>query len=313
MTLGGSLGSAALGGRIGAAAAAAANGDYSAGGEADIALTKGVRYRWVPGANDASLGNADSAGNAETFTEEAVFIAWSDTVLLTGTPSALITATLAPQTGWERHAGGLLVVDWTKHPFSGERRLFFVGQDGFVNLYEETFVDTVADQYDALTWRYVETELLTRGYTCSEQGWNLAPKRWRRGQVNVRTWAPDFMVETVFDGVSEMVAATINGEKDRTRYMYPFSRARHNPTNINDDHAYEGREDYSVPLPETPSLAIDNTGFNPDLHQETTERFQFRRDGTYCQIRVTNAHGRCVVTGAGVQAVPGPRRQGTLA
>lgn len=314
MSLSGGIGSAALGGRLsGALASAPDNGAYDANGEAEIVVVKGVRYRWTPMENDSALVNSDTAGNSEVYTVTTEFIAWSEHVILVGAPNATITAVLAAQAGWQDHYGGLLVVDWLKHPFNGERRLFFVGQDGFVNLYEETFTDMLADQSDSLSWQPIHTELISRGYTCSEQGWAQSPKRWRRGQVSVKTWNPHFSVQTVFDGVAETLEPSVNGTRNRAVYLYPFTAARYDTTNANNDHGVEGRQDYSIVVPETATLVIDNSGFNPDLHQETTERFTFRRDGTYCQLRILNTQGRCEVTNAGVQAIPGPRRYGTLA
>ena len=302
------LAGTALGGLTGAFSPAASVPTYDGDGQGEVIVTIGKRYLWTPGINDTSLVNADSAGNSESFTTATDFIAWGATVVLHGTPAAIITASLQPQTGWSNHLGGLMVQSFRKHPMLGERRLFYVGMDGFINLYEYGFTDALADQFDVIAPREIEDELLTRGYACGE----LSRKRFQRAQLNISTWDPEMSVDAVFDGINEIENVQEDVAKDRTLYDQPFDADPYDVNNDNDDHGVEFRENYSVQPPEAATLTIDNSGFDPDLHQESTERFKVPGVGTYCQLRIRNARGRLAVLNTFVQAKSGPRREGTL-
>jgi hypothetical protein len=49
----------------------------------------------------------------------------------------------------------------------------------------------------------------------------------------------------------------------------------------------------------------DNVGFDPDLHQQSQNRYRYRGEGRYVQLKVANTNGRAELVGAKVGALPG--------
>jgi hypothetical protein len=74
-----------------------------------------------------------------------------------------------------------------------------------------------------------------------------------------------------------------------------------------DDFMTKYRQDYSV-NPDT-EIALptggSETGFDPDLHQQSQNRYRYRGEGRYVQLKVANTNGRVEVLGAKVGAIPG--------
>lgn len=119
----------------------------------DAITEPGKRYRWVKGANESSLVNG-----TETLTVSGEFTAQEVTVRVNGTGGQAVTATLEKQLGpcnnailvfdfiRGRWAGidtgrSICVKEFLTHTYFGSRRLFFVSNDGFINLMEELFFD----------------------------------------------------------------------------------------------------------------------------------------------------------------------------
>ena len=75
----------------------------------------------------------------------------------------------------------------------------------------------------------------------------------------------------------------------------------------NDDFMTKYRQDYSVNLDTSLILPTGGgeTGFDPDLHQQSQNRYRYRGEGRYVQLKVANTNGRAEVLGAKVGATPG--------
>jgi len=232
-----------------------------AGGVYTLDVKQGRTYRWAKGANDTNLNNG-----AETLTADNDFTAQGSTVTLNGTGSAAITATVKPVfkgvnnavlvydfltqnwTGYDTcKSDDLSVLDWVKHTYNGTERLYFLGADGFLNLFEEGFEDELPDQFDVVSLQPIEDELLTRGYTLGIED----TKRFTEGAVVLSTWSPKFSISAVFGGVNETKSIRTDITKSRTQYFKPWNQAAWDPTNANDDHATAYREDYSISLEES--------------------------------------------------------------
>lgn len=125
-----------------------------AAGVYTFAVVPGATYYVTPGANDTSLTNG-----TETVEGAAEFVAQGQTVTFNGTGA--VTMSLRRQYNdvnthvavfdllrgkWAGVDSGaaLMVKTWQIHPFVGEDRLFFVSEDGFINLYEYLPYDEVA-------------------------------------------------------------------------------------------------------------------------------------------------------------------------
>lgn len=101
---------------------------------------------------------------------------------------------------------------------------------------------------------WIGQDTTTRGYT----GGTVQRKRWVRVTLELETWYPEFTVYAITEGASEQVAIVSDKTKNFLVYDRPFDRANWNPTNVNDDHATEYRQDYAIVLgdDETPSGSI---------------------------------------------------------
>lgn len=127
-----------------------------AAGAYTFPVVPGATYYFTPGANETSLTNG-----SETVEDASEFVAQGLTVTFNGTGA--VTAQLQRQYNdvnthvavydllrgkWCGTDTGkaLMVKAWQIHPFDGEDRLFFVSEDGFINLYEYTPYDEVATE-----------------------------------------------------------------------------------------------------------------------------------------------------------------------
>ncbi len=153
--------------------------------------------------------------------------------------------------------------------------------------------------------RQIAADLLTRGYTLGDNGL----KRFRRSQVAVETWNPEFTIAAEMDGVNETRTLLDSQTRSRVRY-WTDGVLDYDPSNTNDDHATPGREDYSINLADEP---IPNTGMALNLHQAVPVRGQINRKGRWCSLRVSTAQGSARVTSIEVQGDETQRAQRSVA
>lgn len=201
---------------------------------------------------------------------------------------------------------GIWVKEWFQAPYMGVSRLFFCGEDGWNNLYEES---THGDQVESSTtddgvdWVEIETRAKTRGYKANTNSF----KRGRRGEIILGTWRPSYSITQHNDGVNENRTVATNVTRSRTRYFKPFDRPDWDPTNANNDHGTKYREDYSVELP-----VQTESGVALELYQETIVRFNAPNEARFTQFEMTNTQGRLVIKAVEFEAVEGQRRSGKL-
>ena len=190
--------------------------------------------------------------------------------------------------------------------YQGKRRLFFLDTEGFINLYDDAltecgFVDEVPNPSDVgkLLVEQVSDEVTTRGYT----GSSLLSKRWASAEVQLATNDPTFTVTAVFDGASEDTKKLAEGVTfDRTKYDKPFHATDFNASMSGNDFFTQHRQDYSVDPDTEIALPTDgsDTGFDPDLHQQSQNRYKYRGEGKYVQLKVENTNGRAELLGVTV-------------
>jgi hypothetical protein len=223
--------------------------------------------------------------------------------------------------GWAGYDTGnaIKVKKFLETTHQGKRRLFFLDTDGFINLYDDAltecgFVDELpksTDSADAdfgnLKIEQISDEVITRGYTAGD----ISSKKWQSAEVHLATNDPSFTINAQFDGPEEN-NLELAGSKtfSRTKYDRPFDKADYVESMAGDDFMTKFRQDYSV----NPSTEIDlpdgigvddNTGFDPDLHQQSQNRYRYRGEGRYVQLKVTNTNGRAELVAAKVGAIPG--------
>jgi hypothetical protein len=238
--------------------------------------------------------------------------------------------------GWAGYDTGdaIKVKDFLETTHQGKRRLFFLDTDGFISLYDDDltecgFVDekpqsTVSSHADfgKIEPVQISDEVVTRGYTAGD----ISSKQWKSAEVQLATNDPDFTVNAQFDGPEEdgLELTPVGGQTfSRTGYDRPFDKADYVESMASDDFMTKYRQDYSVkllkPVDELVAGEVngvdiilpdgigvgDNIGFDPDLHQQSQNRYRYRGEGRYVQLKVANTNGRAELVGAKVGALPG--------
>ena len=134
--------------------------NYDAGGIYELGMIPGVQYEWTKGVSDYNAANG-----ATVYDQTARFTAADVTLQLNGFEAVPVTASLRRvytavnnavlvydflKGKWcgSDEAQGLTVADFRKLKVAGEEKLFFIGNDGFVNYAEALFDDEVG--YEAL-------------------------------------------------------------------------------------------------------------------------------------------------------------------
>jgi hypothetical protein len=148
-------------------------------------------------------------------------------------------------------ATGLSVKEWLQVSHNGTRRLCFLGNDGFIYVYDDVelcgYADTRKEATDDTGFNdnFKDYAIPFLSRTREYGGSTLDAKKFMRAKFAVSTSNATLTVSSVgSDAYNVDEVATIT--RSRTRYIRPFDREPYDPTNINLDHATEGREDYSV-------------------------------------------------------------------
>ena len=197
----------------------------------------------------------------------------------------------------------ICVKEFFKANYNNTERLFFAGNDGYINLVEEGFSGD--ESFDGTTDSQlgvaaINCDITTRGYQSMDPNSRLIKK----GRVNLKTWNPQFSVKMLTDGIEESQTVIGDRTKSRTRYYRPAYQADYVVSNANDDHATPYREDYSVQL--TTAGIAPETGVDPNRMQETQETFSASpRRGRYGQVSISNTQGRVKVTGVNLDTYGG--------
>jgi len=234
--------------------------------------------------------------------------------------------------GWAGYDTGtaIKVKSFLETTHQGKRRLFFLDTDGFINLYDDAltecgFVDELPKSTDSTHADFGNTkieqisdEIITRGYTAGDVGF----KKWQSADVHLATNDSNFTVSVQFDGPEEdnLELTPVGGQTlSRTTYDKPFDKADYVESMVDDDFLTKYRQDYSVKLLKpVEDLAVGEvngvdialpltgeTGFDPDLHQQSQNRYRYRGEGRYVQLKVANTNGRAELVAAKVGALPG--------
>jgi hypothetical protein len=133
----------------------------------------------------------------------------------------------------------------------------------------------------------------------------MLSKRWATAEVQMATSDPTVTIKTVYDGAAENTKelTPANGLTfDRTKYDKPFYASDFVESMSGNDFYTPYRQDYSV-NPDT-AIELGSTGFDPDLHQHSQNRFKYRGEGKYVQLEVKNTNGRAELLGIVVGGSP---------
>ena len=197
----------------------------------------------------------------------------------------------------------ICVKEFFKANYNNTERLFFAGNDGYINLVEEGFsgdesFDGTTDSQLGIT--AISCDMTTRGYQSMDPNARMIKK----GRVNLKTWDPKFSVKVLTEGVEESQTVISDRTKSRTKYYRPAYQADYVVSNTNDDHATPYRQDYSIQL--TAAGTAPKTGVDPNRMQEAQEIFSASpRRGRYGQMNISNTQGRVEVTSVNLDTYGG--------
>lgn len=201
--------------------------------------------------------------------------------------------------------------EFFKANYCGAERLFFIAEDGYVNLAEEAIGgDEIYDGTSAnlINRTPILTRALPRGYRLDSE----SEKRFKQMQIILGVWDAEFTVKTNTGAVSSARTEIEAESFSRFTYIRPFDRAPYVEGNVNDDFATAGRGNYAVDI-EAGGLNLGSAGVDPHLIQEVRRRVSIPRvSGRYLQIEITNATGLCVVKSIAPVAAEGQRRAGSI-
>lgn len=267
-------------------------------------LSGGARYYYVPDTNSSEVQS--QGGEVLASTAPGYFIAPANgTVILTGEGSDTISCQIyrslltnnavavfdlvtGAWCGVDEAEGVFAVKAFLKTPFLGRQRLFLLGADGTIRLYEEGFEDEIIDASGDFTVQPIESVFISRGYALP--GGDRA--RALSAACRIRTWDPSYTVQTLNQGYNTLATDLPAQTRDRLKYDQ-HDAEDWNASNDNDDHSTPGREDYSVTSEADPDgLALGSNGVNADAHQVSTVRVALSRIGDWQQLQITNTQGR---------------------
>jgi hypothetical protein len=284
-------------------------------------LAGGARYYYVPDTNSSEVQS--QAGELLASIAPGYFIAPANgTVVLGGEGSDTISCQIyrsiptnnaiavydlvtGAWCGVDEATGVFAVKAFLKTPFLGRQRLFLLGADGTIRLYEEGYEDEVFDAEDAIVVQPIETLFTSRGYqlTDGDRGRTLS------ASVRLRTWDPNYTLTTLNQGYNTNETAQSGVTRDRTKYDQ-HNRADWDVSNDNSDHANPGRQDYSVTANDPSGLNVDSAGVDCDAHQTSTDRVALSHVGDWQQISITNTRGRLELLQVKLEQQTHERRSG---
>ena len=197
---------------------------------------------------------------------------------------------------------------FTELTYGGARRLFFIDKNGFFHLYDDYAYGSDTDDIPnastgVVTKTAIASEVLTRGYIAGD----ISFKKWRTARVQMKTQNPTFTVDAEFEGVNESVNLVANKTYDRTKYDRPYDATDYTVTDATGFFT-PYRQDYTVQANDF-ATALTNAPasgaiFDPDLMADHENRYAFRGEGRYMQLRIKNTTGKHEVTALSVGAIP---------
>lgn len=193
--------------------------------------------------------------------------------------------------GYDTFPEPFRIDDFAVTLYERQRRLYALDKEAArIYVMYEGHSDFIYDpDTDTTTENEIQDLIETRGY--ATLGWNAATRRdFKQVQIGITTWAPSITVTELTESANDERALNSNAiTKSRTQYD-TFGRGDWVTTNINDDWATPGRQDYSIVANDT-GFVVDGEGIDPDQKQTSTLRFSTKARGKYISYRVANSQG----------------------
>lgn len=207
--------------------------------------------------------------------------------------------------GVDESPGVFAIKAFFKAPFLGRTRLFILGTDGALRLYEEGFEDEVFDSEDDFAIQAITTILTTRGYALADGD----RSRMLSAVCRLRTWDPSYTLRSLAQGYNDNQTELEAQTRDRTKYQAHGTEAW-DEGNEAGDHGNPGREDYSVTANDPDGLNVDAAGVDCDAHQTSDDRVSLSRVGDWQQLQITNTRGRLELLQVITEQVDSERNSG---
>lgn len=203
--------------------------------------------------------------------------------------------------GWTHNADSITQLDY------GVR---FTNSTPMLIKNNDPYVQAICSQSEEIEDNPINFLLITRGY--GFQGGSR--RRFQQTSLFISTWDPKYKVTAIVDGVKEesvLIDDTTFTFPDRTKYL-TFGTEDWPITNVGQNHATAGREDYSVILDATlgGGSLLDAAGTQLDLYQYWTHKLRVDRRGAYYQVKIEVTDGRVKLHTVTVGDTPGQRREG---
>jgi hypothetical protein len=286
-------------------------GNYSGLGAVAVAVTAGRQYTYVKGANDTNLQNG-----TEVLTASGSFIAQGTTVVLGGTALAAVTARV-------RLVSWTLTEEWVEmdglargYMCGNPQRKQFVDLQLQVSTWYPEFkvsvkVDGVKEEYTLrarpksnLVYDAPAHKAKWNGTNCNDD--HATPKRqdYCVALMNTTTPSGQLVVGTDYYVEDLTGAASIVHDGNVINAPAMFTATATTYTVNSGTPKVYGPESY---------VFLGENGIDFNLHQETTETYTLPRSaiGKYCQVRIRNTRGRCVVKGVAITGRPVDRLKGS--
>jgi hypothetical protein len=217
--------------------------------------------------------------------------------------------------GLDEAPGVFAVRAFFKTTYLGRQRLFFLGSDGTIRLYEEGFEDEIFDGAGNIVIQAVPATYRSRGFQLQDnrsagyQRPDNARGRALSAAVLLRSWDPRYTLSTANQGYNTDAAEQSAVTRSRTTYD-TYGVSDWDPANDPDDHATAGRQDYSVTLNDPTGLNLDTSGVDVDGHQISTDRIALGNIGDWQQLEVNNDQGRIELLSINLETQDHERRSG---
>lgn len=205
--------------------------------------------------------------------------------------------------GVDEAPGVFAVKAFLKTAYQGRTRLFILGADGTLRLYEEGYHDEVIGAAGAILPQDIRMRFRTRGYASADPD----RKRHLAAAFLLRTWNPSYTVRSITPAYADERDQQAAVTRDRTAYDR-HGTAPYVETNTNDDHGRAGRLDYSVIIPAGGFYL--GGGVNFEAHQASTERLPLDDKAHWLQVEFENTQGRLEVLAGALESQPHEKLSG---
>lgn len=191
--------------------------------------------------------------------------------------------------GWEGWWEGdeINPVQFARHKVGGAERLCWLDAAGSVRFFDEDGLEDITLSYSAPNFTHtpvaIETEDLTRAYTCGDPG----EKQFTEVELVIETWGANWSLTALTDGPSEETVYRSDETKDPSKFL-THDTADFRPATEPERATLPYREDYAVAIPAAENM-VNGTYSISSLFRRYCLITGFRVGDTYEVTALGNA------------------------